>query len=99
MGKCISLMLAVPAAKLFTGERSIVISKASKTKGPIRVAGPLHDEILFWRFLDSWQGQMTWFDERHHTLQIVSDASGFHYVGVACSFMTSRLVISGSRVH
>ena len=82
MGKCISFMLVVPAAKLFTGEMSIAISKASKNKRPIRISGPLREEIMYWRFLDSWQGHMKWFDERHYTIHVASDSSSFRWGGV-----------------
>ena len=88
MGKCISFMLVVPAAKLFTGEMSIAISKASKNKRPIRISGPLREEIMSWRFLDSWQGHMKWFDERHYTIHVASDSSSFRRGGVLLRDLT-----------
>ena len=59
-GKCISFMLAVPAAKLFTREANIAIGKAVKNSKPIPVEGKLRNEISHWEFLDKWEGYVTW---------------------------------------
>ena len=82
IGKCISFSLVVPAAKLFTREMSIAISKAQKTKQLVKIIRPLREEIQFWRFLDTWEGCMPWHDERHITVAIASDASSYAWGGV-----------------
>lgn len=82
VGKCISFTLAVPGAKLFTNEMNMAIAQASKRKGFIKIVGPLRAEIEYWRFLDSWNGSMKWLDERHCTIQVASDSSGYKWGGV-----------------
>lgn len=63
-GKCISLMVAAPAAKLYTAEVAMAISSATKNSRPVPVAGPLRDEITHWAFVDSWEGFVPWRDDR-----------------------------------
>ena len=53
-GKCISLSLAVPLAKLFIREMARAISSAS-SNGQVFLSPGLREEIIHWRFLDSWK--------------------------------------------
>lgn len=81
IGKCMSFVLVVPGAKLFTREMSIAITQASKRKAFIDVKSPLRLELEHWRFLDTWTDHMPWFDERHVVVRLASDASGFRWGG------------------
>ncbi|KAK3730065.1 hypothetical protein QZH41_009896, partial [Actinostola sp. cb2023] len=49
---------------------------------PIKISGPLREEIEFWRFLDTWQECLYWPYERHITVKICSDASDYAWGGV-----------------
>ncbi|KAJ8315034.1 hypothetical protein KUTeg_007184 [Tegillarca granosa] len=53
-GKSNSLMLAVPAAKLYSKEVKRAISMASKNSKPIPLYYNLKEELLYWGFLDNW---------------------------------------------
>ncbi|KAK3753769.1 hypothetical protein QZH41_003888 [Actinostola sp. cb2023] len=81
IGKCISFSLVVPAAKLFTREMNIALSIALHSKKLVKIAGPLRMEIEYWRFLDTWEGHMTWREERHLVVSLASDASRFGWGG------------------
>ena len=64
-GKTTSFSIAVPAARLYTS----TVFRATGFHGkrpnrPIRIARELREEIVYWRFLDKWQGHLPWFDER-----------------------------------
>lgn len=48
----------------------------------IKIIGELRKEIIYWRFLDTWQGRLPWFDERHLVLQFFVDASNSGWGGV-----------------
>jgi len=39
-------------------------------------------EIVYWRFLDNWQGHLPWFDERHQMIKFYADASNSGWGGV-----------------
>ncbi|KAK3730129.1 hypothetical protein QZH41_004832 [Actinostola sp. cb2023] len=75
VGKCVSFSLAVPAARLFTREMNSAISRGQRTLKPIRVQGPLRDEISHWLFLESWDEPLPWRDERHIRARVATDAS------------------------
>jgi len=81
IGKCISFNLVVPAAKLFTREMNLAVCRALKCKKCVKITGPLRKELEYWRFLDTWEGHMTWRDERHVSLSLASDASGSGWGG------------------
>ena len=40
-GKCMSMSLAVPGARLYTNEINMAVSRASKSSRPILITGPL----------------------------------------------------------
>ena len=74
-GKCVSFVLAVPAARLYTREVNIAISVLSKRSSSLPLVGGLREEILFWRFLDTWEGFMPWRSQKHLQINIASDSS------------------------
>ena len=82
IGKCISFSLVVPAAKLFSREMNLAVSRALKSKKFVKITGPLRKELEYWRFLDTWEGHMTWHEEGHVSLSLASDASGSGWVEV-----------------
>ena len=42
----------------------------------------LRKEIVFWRFLDSWDKTIRWRSERHVAISFTSDASSFRWGAV-----------------
>ena len=75
-GKCISFSLAVPAAKLFIRVMSSAIARASAS-GQVMLSPCLREELCYWQFLESWQGPVSWRDEKHVGLSLSTDASGY----------------------
>lgn len=80
-GKCVSMSLAVPAARLFTNEINLAISRASRSARPVRLLGPLRAELEHWLFLESWEGFLPWRSEFHRQVTLYSDASRFAWGG------------------
>ncbi|KAJ8309736.1 hypothetical protein KUTeg_011601 [Tegillarca granosa] len=78
-GKCISFMLAVPAAKLYIREVNIAIGFASKNSKKVKVSGSLRSEIQYWKFLDNWTGFIPWRQEKHLQICMATDASNFRW--------------------
>lgn len=81
-GKCISLSLAVPGARLFSNEINMAISKASRSSRPLSLSGALRSEIEHWLFLKDWSGFLPWRSEQHHQVKLYTDASSFAWGGV-----------------
>lgn len=81
-GKCISFMLAVPAAKLYTREANLAIGRAIKNSRMIQVKGKLREEIAHWEFLDSWEGFVPWRSEKHLQVVLATDASAFRWAAI-----------------
>ena len=81
-GRCVSFMLAVPAAKLYTREMNSIISLCLKRGRPILMPDALLEEIKAWRFLDTWTGKLEWKQEKHLSVQIYTDSSLFKWGGV-----------------
>ncbi len=81
-GKCISFLLVVPGAKLYTNEVSMAISRASRHSRLITLTPALRQELEHWRFLDSWDGHMPWRQERHLQVVLATDSSLFKWGGV-----------------
>lgn len=67
-GKCISLILAVPTARLHSIEVNRTISLASRNSKPIKVYQELKQEIECWNFLDEWTGVLSWRKEKYFRL-------------------------------
>lgn len=74
-GKCISLSLDVPAAKLFIREMSHAIASANDN-GRVSLTPALREELSYWQFLDSARF-LPWRDKKHVCLPLSTDASGF----------------------
>ncbi|CAC5395697.1 unnamed protein product [Mytilus coruscus] len=74
-------MLAVPAAKLYTREMNNAISLGIRKQTSIPMTKDLKDEIINWRFLDSWTGKLEWKKERHLVVNIYTDASMYKWGG------------------
>lgn len=82
-GKCISLSLMVPAAKLYTRQIARAISQFNSSTKPIPMTGDLRQEIEHWRFIDNWEGCLPWRKEEHSVLKVIfSDASLAQWGGV-----------------
>ena len=77
-GKCISFSLAVPAAKLFIREMSSSIGSTSSS-GRVSLSSSLKEELLYWRFLDKWDQFLPWREEKHYSVSLSSDASGYRW--------------------
>lgn len=80
-GKTTSFSLLVPGAKLYTNAVYNAISKGSRSGKPIPVSGALRDELVHWRFLDSWDGFLPWKEEKHSSITLFSDASDVGWGG------------------
>ena len=81
-GKCMSMSMAVPGARLFTNEITLAISRASRSSRPLPLSVPLRLEIEHWLFLNSWSGFLPWRSERHHQFVMYTDASSNRWAGV-----------------
>ena len=81
-GRCISFLLVVPGAKLYTREMNLAISVGLKSGGSVPLAVELREELEAWKFLDNWEGKLEWKRERHITLELFSDASKFKWGGL-----------------
>lgn len=93
-GKCISFCLVVPAAKLYCREVNKAISYGMKNSQMIKVENSLKQEIEYWRFIDTWEGCMTWRLETHKQIMLATDASGFKYGGKILSGEFKGLILS-----
>ena len=49
-GKCISMVLAVPGARLYTNEINLALSRAVRSSRPVKLSGPLRQELEHWLF-------------------------------------------------
>lgn len=45
LGKCMSMSLAIPGARLYTNEIITAVSRASKSSHPVLITEPLRQEI------------------------------------------------------
>jgi hypothetical protein len=72
----------VPAARLFTNELNMAISKAARATKPLFITSALRQEVGHWLFLESWSGFVPWKTEKHHQVKIYSDASSYAWGGV-----------------
>ena len=73
-GKCISFMLAVPAARLYTRVDNLAISESVQNSRPVAFWGRFKAEISHWAFLDKWEGFVPWRQENHLQEKIAADA-------------------------
>lgn len=75
MRKCNSFSLAFPATKFYIREMAASITKASRG-GEVNLSPNLREEIVFWRFLDSW-GQGNSVNKCASCCHLFSNASSF----------------------
>ena len=80
-GKCISLCVAVPAEKLFIREMSRAIAEPTPNC-QVPLSRGLREELIHWRFLDTWKDCVPWRDEKHVQLSVSTDASGYGWGGI-----------------
>lgn len=71
------MIVAIPAAKLYTSVCNRAIASAVHTSNVIKVEGEVREEITYWRFLDTWDKPFTWISERHYNLTLSADSSNF----------------------
>ncbi|KXJ18019.1 Protein LIGHT-DEPENDENT SHORT HYPOCOTYLS 6 [Exaiptasia diaphana] len=75
-GKVFSFCLAIPGCRLYSREVFKAISRLScSSKSVIPIKGDLKDELLHWRFLDTWEDCWCWRPEQHVSVSLYSDAS------------------------
>ena len=84
-GKCVSMGLAIPGAKLYCREVNGAISSGVKNSRNIVIHDNLREELEYWRFLDSWTGCSKWRSESHKQVRMSTDASGYKYGAVVYS--------------
>lgn len=80
-GKCISFLLAIPSAKLFTREINIAIGQMCKNSRRACLSGSLKTEIAHWKFLDAWDGCVSWREEKHLQISLATDSSLYKWGG------------------
>ena len=80
--KCISMVLAVPGARLYTNEINLALSRAVRSSRPVKLSGPLRQELEHWLFLETWNGFLPWRSEKHCHFRLFSDSSSFAWGGV-----------------
>uniref|UniRef100_A0A8W8MKM7 Tyr recombinase domain-containing protein n=1 Tax=Magallana gigas TaxID=29159 RepID=A0A8W8MKM7_MAGGI len=78
-GKCISFVLVVPASRLYSREVHRAIGMAERNSRRVEVVGALREEIEFWKFLDNWNGFVSWRSERHLQISLATDSSGYKW--------------------
>lgn len=94
VGKCVSFILAVPAAKLYIREANWAIGACAR-KGygsRIHLSDNLKKEIEHWSFLDVFSGPFPWRLERHMAMEIITDSSLSGYAAVR---MDGQIVTRG----
>ena len=69
-GRCISFMLAVPGAKLYTGEINYAISLGIRSKSKVTMTQELKEELQARNFLDTWSGKMERKKEKHLVIEL-----------------------------
>ena len=79
-GKCISMALAVPGARLYTNEINFALSRAVRLSRPVKLSGPFRQELEHWLFLETWNGFLPWRSEKHSHFRLFSDPSSFAWV-------------------
>lgn len=80
-GKCLSMALVVPGARLFTNDINMAISRSTLSSRPVKLEGNLRTELEQWLFLESWDGLLPWQLEHHRQIRLFSDASSYAWGG------------------
>ena len=50
------MALAVAVARLYTSEINLALSRAVRSSRPVKLSGPLRQELEHWLFLETWDG-------------------------------------------
>ena len=80
-GKCVSMSLAVPGARLCVNEINLAMSRASRSSRPVKMSAALRNEIEHWVFLETWDGFLHWRSEKHTHVKLFSVSSRFAWGG------------------
>ena len=80
-GKCVSMSLAVPGARLYVNEIYLAVSRATRSSRPVKMSAALKNEIEHWLFLETWDGFLPWRSEKHTLVRLFSDSSRFAWGG------------------
>ena len=72
-GKCMSMSLAVPGARLYVDEINLAVSGATRSSRPVEMSPALRKEIEHWLFLESWDGFLPWRSEKHTHVKLFFD--------------------------
>ena len=78
-GMCISMAMAIPAAKLYTPCCNRAISRAILENGKVSLDTDLRAEISHWKFIDTWSEPFPWLIDRHSVLSFSSDSSDYKW--------------------
>ena len=78
-GLCISMVMAIPAAKLYISCCNRAIAKASSGNSLIAIDDALREEIAYWKFLDQWEEPFPWLEDRHSVILCSSDSSDYKW--------------------
>ncbi|CAH1232991.1 Hypp551 [Branchiostoma lanceolatum] len=83
VGKCVSMTLMVPGARIYTRRCNKLMGEMTQ-KGQLRVKLPenVRAEMEHWRFVDAEMKPVPWRDERHTSITIASDSSGYRWGAV-----------------
>ena len=82
-GLCISMILAIPAAKLYTTACNKAILWATLHKSyVIPVQDDLREEVVYWQFLDDWTKPFPSLSERHISIQLSTDSSDYKWTAI-----------------
>ena len=74
-GKCTSISLAAPGARLYVNEINLAVSGATRSSRPVKMSPALKKEIEHWLFLESWDGFLSWRSEKHTHVKLFCDSS------------------------
>ena len=78
-GLCISMIMAIPAAKLYISCCNRAISKAYSDNSVIKIDSALSDKITYWRFLDTWDEPFPSLEDRHSVIVCSMDSSDYKW--------------------
>ena len=80
-GKCMSMSLAVPGARLYVNEINLAVSGATRSSRRLKMSPALKKEIEHWLFPESWDGFLPWRSEKHTHVKLFSNSSHFAWGG------------------
>ncbi len=81
VGKCISMSMMVPSAKLYTAEMIRALSRHAHAPQKIAIDGSLRVEIAHWQFVDTLETGLSGDQRNILLLQVTTDSSGYRWGG------------------